>query len=129
MVDFNNEATVTIPAIELVKILILQRRNDCFNAYEDFIKKLHQGHEVDLSITRARLFSWFLELQASLKRKLKAEEYTALVEKINSNDKDKIHEAILLMNEYCDNINLIKIDMRRVIESQRVETENELKGL
>jgi hypothetical protein len=129
MVDFNNEATVTIPSLELVKILILQRRNDCFNAYEDFTKKLHQGLEVDLSITRARLFSWFLELQASLKRKLPPTEYAALIGKVNSNDKESIHDAILLMNEYCDNINLTKIDMRKIIDSSNVETENELKGL
>lgn len=129
MVDFNNENTVTIPAIELVKVLILQRRNDCFNAYEDFKKKEGQGIDQGLNITKARLFSWFLELQASLKRKLPEKDYLSLIEKVNSDEPKKIHEAILTMNEFCDSINLTKIDMRHLIESQRVELENEHKGL
>lgn len=52
--DFNNETTVGIPAADVERISILQRRYDMIEALEDYKKKRLNGVGVTLSIVRAR---------------------------------------------------------------------------
>lgn len=137
MVDFNNETTIGTPATEVEKISILQRRYDLIEAYEAYKKGRLGMVEANLSITRARLISLFLELQASLKRRLfkKAEgqtknEYEKLKDSIFA---DKLNEEQLLkvifrINEELDEMRLIRVDNQKVYDSTDVEEENKEKG-
>lgn len=129
MVDFNNETTIGTPALDVVKILILQRRYDVFEALESYNKLKFKNAEGDLSILRSRLFSLFLEIQASIKRRLKEEEYTALFNKIQSESEEDLKEAIYIINTELDNINLTKIDTRRQFDTTQMLKENRYKGL
>jgi len=129
VVDFNNETTVGTPAVDVVRILILQRRADLFEAVEKYNKQSYQGQQADLSIVRARLKSLFLEIQAALKRRLKPDVYKELMQKIEQDDEEKIMEAIYFLNEHLDNMRLTRIDTKTQYDSTRVEIENKAKRL
>lgn len=129
MVDFNSETTIGTPAVDVVRILILQRRADLFEAWEQYKKEEYQGIQNDISIVRARLFSLFLELQGSLIRKLKEKDYKKIVESMDTDDKDIILESVLTLNEYLDKLNLTKIDTKEKYDKTRVEKEHKVKGL
>lgn len=131
MVDFDNEGTVGTPATNIVRILILQRRSDLFEAWESYKKKSYKNIDADaeLSVVKARLDSYFLELQAWLKRKLKKEDYDNLASKIKSDDEEEIYWAICFLNEQLDILKLIKLDTKEQYEKSRVEKEHFSKRL
>lgn len=129
MVDFNNETTITRPASDIVRVLILQRRSDLFDAFETIIKAQNQGVKRDLSLVKARLFTLYLELEAWLKRALKEKEFIEFHHLISSNNHDDILKAISIINIMLDKIRLIRIDTRQQYDSTRVEIENRMKKL
>jgi len=135
MVDFNNETTVTVPPSDLVKIAILQRRYDLLEAYEDYKKNKLRGANITLSIVKARLITFFLEVQACFRRRLHDKKNEPnIYEKIKTlcfnNDiiEEEVLEAIFLINEELDNMKLIVPDTAKSYDSRRVEVENKEKG-
>ena len=127
--DFNNETTVGIPAADVERISILQRRYDLIEALEDYKKKRLRGSGVDLSIVRARLFSLFIEIQALLKRRLNEKDYNHILYScLNSTKEEDLVLVIFLLNEQLDEIKLTRIDTSRVYDSKDVEEENKEKG-
>ena len=126
MVDFNAEATVSASAIDILRILILQRRNDVIDAFEQY-RKIEKHSNPDTAIIRSRLISLFMEIQAMLKRKLK--EYEELCELIQSEEFDSLEVAFFLINEFLDDNKLIRIDNRKIYDSTRAASEDEEKGL
>ena len=129
MVDFNNDVTIGTPAVDVERISILQRRYDLLDALEDYKKKKFQGSNTNMSIVKARLVSFFLEIQAILKRRLKNPDYTAVVSKVfSSNNETEILDLIYKFNEMLDDIRLIRIDNKRLYDPGNVEAENEAQG-
>jgi len=129
VVDFNNETTIGTPAANIVKILLLQRRSDLIEAWELYKKKHYQNVDADISLVRARLFSWFLEFQAALQRRLSDKDYEALCGQIKSNEPEEIEAAIYALNEQMDVIRLTRIDTKTAYDKTNVEIENREKGL
>jgi len=131
MVDFNNETTIGTPALDIVRVLILQARANVFEALEDYHKKESQGIDPGLYIVRARLTTWFLEHQAYLKRTLKPEDYEPLARELVANkiNKQRIMETIYLLNEILDGLNLTKLDIKKRYDRTRVEEENKIEGI
>jgi len=128
MVDFNNDTTIGTPAIDVVRILVLQRRSDLFEAIERYNKLDYQGTTPDIAIVRARLVSLFLEIQASLKRRLKQQEYDQLKEKIYSPDIVDIMDGVYYLNEYLDNMRLTRLDNRPHVDKTKWEEVNKAYG-
>lgn len=129
MVDFNNEKTIGTPAVDVERISILQRRYDLFEAFEDYKKKNFQGAGYSLAIVRARLISFFLEIQAILKRRLSEENYNRIKTVcFDCKEEEKIIETIYLINDELDIMRLTRIDVQKVYDSSDVEEENKAKG-
>lgn len=131
MVDFDNETTVGMPAVDVERILILERRYNLFEALEKFNRSRMIGAEGDMSIVRARLFSMFLEIDAMLKRQMQDEDFTKLKRQIMSTDatEEEMLTSIQTINEILDKVQLTRIDTRIRYDSRRVEVENDQKGL
>lgn len=129
MVDFNSEATVGTPAVDIVRVMVLERANNLYDAYEDYIKKQEQGYDKDLSLIKARLSSLMLILEAQVLRKEGEEKANILKKQITSNDFEKIKEAITHFNIYLDEIKLTRLDTKKVYDKTMVEVENKVKGL
>lgn len=129
MVDFENETTIGTPAVDIVRVLILQRRADLFEAWESYNKEENQEIQTDLSIVKARLSTLFLELQGGLKRRLKPLVYNKLVKDLESKEADELMKITLTLNEYLDGLNLTKIDTKKKYDKTRVEEEHKAKRL
>lgn len=128
MVDFNNDATIGTPAIDVERISILQRRYDVIEALEDYKKKRMMGSEAPISFVRARLFSLFIEIQSCLKRRLKEEDYNQLLDTcLYDKDEEELIAAIFRINEELDAMRLIRIDTQKVYDATNVEEESNIK--
>jgi hypothetical protein len=129
MVDFDNDATISTPALDILKVLILQRRNDALEALEFFRKKNLGGIDYPTDIFASRVFSFFIEIEPSLERNFSKEEFAKLEKDCRSQDFDELLAAYRVMNYHLDAIGLTKIDNKKKIDTTDVEAENKEKGL
>lgn len=129
MVDFNAEATTSTPIPNLIKIVILEKRYNLFEAVEKYLGRHYQNIEVETYEIKARLNLLFFELQAIFKRKLDESIYNKLIEDLGKDDFETIQNTIFLINHYLDEWNVIKIDTRKKYDSTDIETENKEKNL
>jgi hypothetical protein len=133
MVDFNNEATITTPSIDIVKVLILQARANVLEALEHYNKNVSKGIDIEQSVLRARIGVWFLEHQAYLKRTKKPEEYDTLYNKMLNKifftetnlTNEEILELISELNTIIDKLGITKLDFRKVYDRTKIELDNE----
>lgn len=126
MVDFNAEATVSAAATDILRILILQRRNDVIDSIEQY-RKIEEHSDPDTGVIRARLFSLFLEIQAMIKRKRK--DYEDISKGTLSKKFDELLETFMILNEFLDENRLTRIDTKEVYDSTRVSSEDKQKGI
>lgn len=124
MVDFNNEATVSTPATDVVKILILQRRNDFIEAVEAYNKQNAGGIESDPSIVKARLLSLYMEIQPALERSQKEDELNNIQLLLDSNDYLDFLRCFFIINRWLDRTRLIRIDTKKSYDRTIAELEN-----
>lgn len=129
MVDFNNEATIGVPATDIVKVLILQRRYDVFESLEAYNKLKWKGVECDMAGVKARMNTLYLEVQCLLERRLPPDELERLKVLMDSTNERDIKEALSIVNRQLDKVQLTRIDTRRIIDTTRVSLEDEDKGL
>lgn len=132
MVDFNNETTIGTPAVDVVRILILQRHSDLIEAYEVYLKQKYAKINISTAVVKARLFSLFLQLQPTIKRRYGEDiEAYNIIQKLftNPEGQEKIEEALYYINELLDDLRLTRIDTKKQYNSTSVEAENKAKGL
>lgn len=129
MVDFNNESTISTPAVDIMRVIILQRRNDLIDSIEHYKKKRKEGVEVSTSIVSSRLSALYLEIEHTLERHLDKEQLKEIHKAEDSTDIVELINATKLINMVLDKIRLTKIDTGKNIDTTRVELENESKGL
>ena len=130
MVDFNNEATIGTPAVDVVRILILQRHSDLIEAWEDYLKKKYSGVQPNKAIVSARLLSLFLQIQPAIKRRYTPKEYEKIEKELRGvGTEEDIQKQIYFLNEYLDDIKLTRIDTKKPYDKTKVEIENKAKGL
>lgn len=137
MVDFNNETTVGTPPGDVVKIVVLERREQVIEALEQLHRvesaELDTGHKKDL--LRARTMAFWYEIQAMVKRRqAKAGEgslsYDEVREAITKATEEKdLIEAYEWMNEFVDDMGVTVIDSRPKYDRSIAEDANQKKGL
>lgn len=129
MVDFDNEATVGTPAVDIERVSILQRRFDLLEALEGYNKNRFRSVATDISIVKARVLTFFYQLQGMLVRKLKPEEYKKLKDDCHDiKDIDTVLSILEQFNVMLDGLRLTRIDTRKQIDYTRVEEENKEQG-
>ena len=137
MVDFNNDSTVSTPPGDVVKIVVLERREQCVEALESFhnveAAQLETGHK--LGVLRARVMAFWYEVQAMVKRRLvKVGDGTPSYDEVKSGiegarTEPELVEAFEWLNEFVDDMGLTFIDSRARYDRTRVEDSNSKKGL
>lgn len=132
MVDFNNDATVATPPGDVVKIVVLERREQCIEAIEKYYETL--GANVDahhkLMTLRARIMAFWYQVQAMAKRRLQAKEYEEVEESFEqAKEEDELIAAFEWLNGFVDDMGLTFIDSRAKYDRTRVEDANMKKGL
>jgi hypothetical protein len=139
MVDFNNETTVATPPGEVVKIVVLERREQVIEALENY-HRIHRAN-VDtgdkLHLLHARVMALWYQLQAMVKRRLKGAkgtphepDYEMVKQAITgAEEESELIEAYEWMNEFIDKMGLTFIDSRANYDRTNVEDANQKKGM
>lgn len=132
MVDFNNESTVATPPGDVVKIVMLERREQVIETLESYHEKKANGNSMkeDLSLIKARVMALWYELQGIARRRLKPKEYD-LIEKgmMDAKEWTELQAAFQWMNEFVDGLGLTYIDTRNKYDRTRVEDTNTKRGM
>lgn len=129
---YKPETTVGMAPLDLVKLGILEARENFILAYEQYSQTIEQGGEPGVSFLISRLKTWFFKMQAYLHRKFKDYDYLYVKEMIMDNPRLDINEILdlyYILNQEMDKMNLIKIDTKVLHDRSRVEVMNRSKGL
>lgn len=131
MVDFNNEQTVATPSWDVLKILVLEKRENVLLAVEFYLKQkfASRDQEGDLYLIRSRLWTLYYEMEGMLETKKSSEELQKLRALINHKEGDQVLSAFSNLNRFMYEINLTKLDTKRVYDKTRTERENATKDL
>lgn len=132
MVNFNNETTVSSPAANIVKLLVIEARYNSFLALEEYNSKISSSVNYNQGRLRARLATWFLEHQAYLDRTFtKADdiaEIAAVKADLFFNKKDleypRILEIIIFLNNVIDRLKITKLDTKQQYDITDIEEDN-----
>ncbi len=140
MVDFNNDTTVTTPPGDVVKIVILERREQVIEALENYHNV--ENASVDLqhkeNTVHARILALWYELEAIIARRLEHAKGTeqdpnfAMVKNAITFEAKKFAayvEAFEWMNAFIDELGLTNIDIRPKYDRRNVEDSNQKKGM
>jgi len=126
---FNSEATISTPAIDIVRVLVLQRVDNAIEAIELYNKKDALGVNFPTAEASSRVYSLFLLLSNVLKRRLKTDVYDTIKQNIKSEDIKEINESFETMLTTLDEIRLTRLDTGKQIDTTSVEDENKESGL
>ena len=113
MVDFNNDVTVGTPAVDIVRVLILQRRNDVIEAFEHYYKQEEVGYDQEVAPIRARLKSLFLEIAAMITRHEGKGAGPEIWKSIESGEVDELLDVFIRLNFLLDDVKLTRIDLKK----------------
>jgi hypothetical protein len=111
MVDFNNESTITRPAEDVLKILILERRVYWFDALEFYRKKEDEGIKVSVGLLSSRLLAFYLYVRSTYKRK-HPQEYKELDRLVKSKKNEDLLKAGEIIDDFLDEMQLTKWDTK-----------------
>jgi len=125
MVDFQNDSTVSTPPSDLLKILIIQRRNDVIDAIETYYKLQLRNADVPDNIIRARILSLVLELGNAYKR-WTDKEHTTTTQTILTGSLMEVLNIFHEVNIQLDNKKITRIDTRQDFDRKNIEKENEI---
>lgn len=109
MVDFNNETTVTRPAVDIMRVLILEKRENVIVAFGFYKKKESSGVVLNEGALQSSILELFLDLRAAIKRR-SPEKYEWIEKKCNSKKHEDLLEAYCFIDDYLDEVKLTRID-------------------
>jgi len=129
MVDFNNEKTIGVPASDIVRVLILEKRENVMLSLEDYQRKKASNIHTDTRTLKARTYTLYLELSSMIKRSYSKMDFDYFEDKFKSDDYKDILEIIYRINDILDSITLTRVDTRRKYDTTRCEVDNVEHGL
>ncbi len=132
MVNFNSDMVVGIAPINLVKIGIIESRENLLLAIEKYYELAENGQEPNINYILSRLRTLTLKLQPLLTRQLKDYEYLLIEDSIfrdSSLNLDNVLEIFFQLNIIMDKVNLIKIDTKEHHDDRIIEYSNKRKHL
>jgi len=116
MVDFSNEVTVSTPAIDVMRIQILEARANLMSAIESYRGHKAEGRNMPTSTMQRRLWRLFEEIEQTLERHMEAEDFKKLSTFVRAlEDKkaeDVIHNASVIFR-VLDKVQLTRIDVKQ----------------
>lgn len=139
MIDFRSDSTVSTPPGDVVKIVILERREQVIEALEAYhlLSIGDQDATLKLDIIHARIMAFWYQVQAMAKRRLKEAkgtendpDYEMVKEAIKeSKELDNLIESFEWMNVFVDDMGLTQIDSRSRYDRTNIEDANLKKGM
>lgn len=129
MVDFNNEKTISTPLADVLKILILEKRDYIMEA----LKKYHLDKKT-FSKSRPGAFAsgviqLFYMLRPMLLQDLKEKDFQELEKQVFEEDIKEVNKAFITLENYLYRKNITRIDNKKTYDTTDTEAENTAKGL
>lgn len=125
---------ITTPPGIILKIMILERRQELINAIEEYNNKKFLGAGWPINKIKSLLFSLAYEIDAGLRKEYdkakKGQEnfYKTFKELLKSNDADELIKAFDFIEDYLYKKNLTRWDLKQRYDTSNVELENYYKG-
>jgi hypothetical protein len=129
MVNFDSDSTITTPPVDVLKILMLQRREDVFSAIESYKRDQTKGIESGTAHINSRLWGLWMQIEPSYKKNKSSQEYEDLKIQVESNDINELIKAIYNINAYLYEKQATRWDTKKTYDGSRSEIENRMKGL
>lgn len=129
MVDFNNDTTIGTPAVDIMRVLVIEERKYILDAIEDYNKRKYMGADPDNSVLRSRLYTLYYELLGSIHRHKTTEEAEELERQIRSDKYEDNLSAAKTLILLLDTFKLTRLDTKRVYDSTRPDVEDKEKKL
>lgn len=129
MVDFNDSMTVAIPAYDIVKILILQSRDNFIQALEAYRRTKYKGIQASSHEIQSRIQSLYEEVRSAMKNSMSEEEFDKLTKSVESAEYDMLIESWHIIDEWLYVKKLIQFDTKIRYDSSRTEIENDMKNI
>ncbi|MGV8169222.1 MAG: hypothetical protein ACP5N3_04165 [Candidatus Nanoarchaeia archaeon] len=127
-IDINSLVNTTQPPEFILKLLMIQHREDVHSALDTYMRQKAQGIKPDISKFKARLFSMFIQIRASLKVHFK-EDFDAIEKTIlTSKDFDELYKIFCTIEDYLLLKGVIKFDNLPSIQMGDIEALNSSKG-
>ena len=130
----NSNYNITTPPSIILKIMILERRQELINSIEEYNNKKFLGAGWPINKIKALLYSLSYEIDAGLRKEYdkakKGEEnlYKTFKDKLKSKDADTLIEAFDFIEDYFYKKNLTRWDLKQQYDNSNVELENYYKG-
>lgn len=129
MVDFNNDSTITRSAKDILAVLIIEKRTYVIDAIEQYIKDKSRGIHPSISIVKARLHSFYIEILPSIAKSYNDDEHKKLYALITSTNIEDLIKGFNELSNYLYVKKLIMWDSMRQYDPSSAEQENEFHGL
>ena len=131
MVDFNNEATIGTPAVDVMRIYLLEQKANTEEAWRWFRDKDFSGIEGGLNKVRSRLEGWYLVMFPMIQRHYNDKEIKKedLEKEIVDGKKETIFKIIKKFNTLLDDLKITRLDNKAKYNTHSVEEENEALGV
>ena len=123
MVDFNDVKMVGTPAIDVVRILLLEKRENVAR-YIEYMDSQNSITSIMMRTLRARLRLLFSEMAPMLVRRKVYDENKKLLEDDNVSYTE-LCRLFNTLNFVLDEIQLTRLDVRTVIDTRRVKNSND----
>lgn len=127
-IDINSIVNTTQPPEFILKLLMIQHREDVHSALDTYMRQKAQGIKPDISKFKARLFSMFIQIRASLKIHYKDEFQTMEKTILESKDFSELYKIFCTIEDYLLLKGVIKFDNLPSIQMGDIESLNSSKG-
>jgi len=129
MTEFKPEDYVGKSGDDVVRINILARFWNVIESFGAYRSAISRGQGVNTYVIAGRLEELFNQIHGMLKRRLKPEQYTLLLNQCRkSSNIDDLHNGFDTISIMLDEIAITRIDTREKYDSTSVETENKIQG-
>lgn len=126
--------TLTTPPAIILKIMILERRQELINAIEEYNNKKFLGAGWPTNKLKSLLYSLFYEIDAGLRKEYDKEKdgvnlYKDFKKKLESAEAEELIKAFGFIEDFLYKKNLTRWDLKQYYDTSNVELENYYKGL
>ena len=129
MTIYSGEQTTAVSPQDLIKVVIIQRKEDFIEALESYNLYISKGADPNTHVIKARLISLFLCVQPAMKRTYTDYDHVHKVINWDLRNITEIQDCFNHINTWLDFIEITRIDNKKRYNSLNAEDENKAKGI
>jgi len=134
MVNFENDQTIAVAPKQVVNMIVIEHYYNLLSAREYYDELKIQGSQGNLAKIRSRLITLILSQYKAFKRSFEKEnpeiwiKITELINTKNKKDETEIYDLMLIVLEWLDEKQLIRLDDKIKRDYTNIWEDNEVNG-